>query len=113
MEVMEKVNAWEEEEDPGMHQHDDDLIILDQTEDDLDTVEVDQPSVYNRLGAKSEGDLRLSLTNKTGNNFICFTIIPFLPIFKQIRQFLKKGDLFIREKERERCMLTLLFSVLF
>ena len=58
LDMMEEV--FDVEDDPGLHQDDDDLIILDQTEDDVVIVD-----------AHEGGDLRLSLSNKKpSNNFI-------------------------------------------
>ena len=41
----------------------------------------------------------------TDFNHFCVMLINFLPIIKQVRQFLKKGKLFLGEGERERYML--------
>ena len=52
---------------------------------------------------------------KHANQFICVTLIDFLPLIKRVTQFLKKGDLFIRSPplslsrslslSRNRCLL--------
>jgi hypothetical protein len=75
--ILDKV--VEEEKEPGVHQDDEDLIILDETEEEVDVADEDQSknptSIFDRLGgkvvvemmtlpAKPEVDLRVSLRNK-------------------------------------------------
>ena len=42
---------------------------------------------------------------------ICVPFINFLPLFKRVTQFLKKGKLFLEKERRERVILVRLFGI--